>query len=273
MSVPSSVAAGRPSAGFALTRRQIVILGRIAFGLGFILLWEWGARQLGPLLLSPASAVAARIYEVIASGELFGHLYITLLEGMEGLAIGASVGVLVPLLFRRYPRLADACLPYIRGMMGIPKLALTPLFILWFGIGIASKVVLVSLICFFMVFEPTYAGLRAVDRRLEMMARILGASDFQVTRKIMWKSILPFIFAALKTALPWSVSAAVVGEFISGQAGMGYMINHARDLGDVTGVCAWVVIVTFVVIGLDVVLSKLQGRALSWRAVDSRATL
>jgi NitT/TauT family transport system permease protein len=270
----SSAATDAPAdARFRLGRRQWVLLGRIGLGVVVLLGWEALAREMGPLLLSPPSQVLGRVGKLIASGELFIDIGVTLLESLVGLVLGTVAGVAVPLFLRLSPRLTQATLPYFRAGIGVPKLALAPLLMLWFGIGLNSKFVLVAVIVFFVVFEPTFAGLQAVDRQLEMMARILGASEWQVTRKIVWNSTIPFVFAALKNALPWSVSAAVVGEFISGTSGLGVLITKSNDMGDVTGVFAGVVVVTALVLALDIGLGRIQARALSWRSVDSRAQL
>lgn len=256
-----------------LNRAQIVLIGRVVLGVGLMVLWELGARAASPLVMSPPSAIAQRLVRYTLSGEIFVHTGVTLLEAIVGLTIGTAAGVVVPLVLRLSPRLTDAALPYIRAAMGIPKLALAPLFMLWFGIGLSSKYALIAMVVFFLVFEPTFAGLRAIDRRLEIMARILGANEWQVTRKIVWSSTVPFVFAALRTALPFSLNAAVVGEFISGDAGLGFLINRANDMGDLTGVFAGVVVVTVLVVALDLGLMRVRSKALQWQAVDSRSQL
>ena len=256
-----------------ITRTQRVRLGRILLGVLLLVVWHWGAVSLGPDLLATPLAVAVRVQAMVLSREFYGHVLVTSGEALGGLLIGGVAGIAAPLLLRFSPRLTDALLPYLRAAMGIPKLALTPVLILWFGLGIPSKIVLIALITFFMMFEATYAGLQSVEQRLVRMIRILGASEAQITREIILNSILPFIFAAFKTALPWSVSAAVVGEFLASEAGLGYLINFARDIGDVTGVCAGVAIVTALVLALDLGLSRLQTRSLRWQAIDSRVSL
>ncbi len=259
--------------GLFRNRRRLVTVGRVLFGIGVLLIWQWVSALTGSLVMSPPTRVFARIVELIVTGGLYHNLGVTLLEALVGLTVGTLLGIGIPFLLHASPRVTEATLPYFRGAMGVPKLALAPLFMLWFGIGLASKFALITLIVFFLVFEPAFAGLHAIDQRLVTMARILGASHWQVTRKIIWKSLLPFIFGALKSALPWSVAAAVVGEFISGNAGLGFMINQANDLMDITGVFAGIIIVTTLVVTLDIALNRVRDQALSWRAVDSQTTL
>lgn len=255
---------------FFRNRRLLVMVGRVLFGIAVLIVWQWASALFGSLLMSPPTKVFARIGELIVTGAIFPNMYVTLLEALVGLALGTTLGIGVPFLLHASPRVTAATLPYFRGAMGVPKLALAPLFMLWFGIGLGSKFALITVIVFFLLFEPTFAGLNAIDQRLITMARVLGASRWQVTREIVWKSLLPFIFGALKSALPWSVAAAVVGEFISGNAGLGFMINQANDMTDITGVFAGIIIVTTLVVTLDFVLNRVRDQALSWRAVDSQ---
>ena len=114
--------------------------------------------------------------------------------------------------------------------MGIPKYALAPWLILWFGIGDVPKLVVVTLMVFYIMFITTFAGIRGVDQRLVNMARIIGASERTISRKIIWTSLLPFFFTGLKIALPRAVSATIVGEFLVATEGVGRSIEHARQV-------------------------------------------
>src|SRR5207253_5142453 len=112
--------------------------------------------------------------------------------------------------------------PYVAAAMGVPKLALAPLLILWFGIGIVSKVVFVAAVVFFFLFFNTLAGVRAMDPKLTAAVRVLGGREWTVTREIAWYTALPYVFAGLKISLPRAIGAAVVGEFIAADRGLGY---------------------------------------------------
>jgi len=141
----------------------------------------------------------------------------TLRVSALGFAIACVAGVLLPFLLRRSPRVSTAVEPYIMASMGIPKYALAPWLILWFGIGDLPKLVVVTLMVFYIIFITTTAGIRAVDQRLIAMARIAGAGETAIAREIIWKSLLPFFFTGLKVALPRAVSATIVGEFLVDQ--------------------------------------------------------
>jgi NitT/TauT family transport system permease protein len=257
----------------AVSHVALVRLGQMLLAVSLLIAWYWGAVRLGPNVLARPDAVAARIGTMILSKSFYGHLFATASEALGGLLLGGAVGIAAPLLLRFSPRATDAILPFIRAAMGIPKLALTPVLILWFGLGILSKIVLIALITFFILFEAAFAGLRSIDGKHVRMIRILGATERQVTREVIVNSLRPFIFAGLKTALPWSVSAAVVGELLASQAGLGYLIGFSRDVGDVTGVCAGVVVVTALVLALDAGLSTIQTRSLRWQPIDGRTSL
>ena len=122
--------------------------------------------------------------------------------------------MLLPFLLRRSPRATEAVEPFIMASMGIPKYALAPWLILWFGIGDLPKLVVVTLVVFYILFITTFAGIRGVDQRLINMARIIGASEQVISREIIWTSLLPFFFTGLKIAFPRAVSATIVGEFL-----------------------------------------------------------
>ena len=145
---------------------------------------------------------------------MFTDIFATLRVAAAGFAIAAVVGVLLPFLLRRSQRATEAVEPFIMASMGIPKYALAPWLILWFGIGDLPKLVVVTLVVFYILFITTFAGIRGVDQRLVRMARIIGASERVISREIIWTSLLPFFFTGLKIAFPRAVSATIVGEFL-----------------------------------------------------------
>ena len=245
----------------------VVIGGRLLLALALLIGWELGARQLGRLFLAPPSDVAVRIFDLLRTGAIFEHVYVTLSVSLLGFVIGTFFGVLLPLLLRRRPRLTEAVEPFIVGAMGIPKFALTPLLILWFGIGMKPKLVVVSLMVFFVVFVTVFSGVRSIDRKLVNMARVLGARDWEISRRIVWPSLTPFFFTGVKVSLPRAISAALVGEFLVGSEGLGHYIEQARQTSDTTGVFAGITIATLLVLAMNLLVEVAERRALSWRAV------
>jgi len=251
-----------------IPRQWIVIGGRILLGAALIAVWEWGARSFGPLFFAPPLATAQRIWEMAANGKLLTDTIATLRVSALGFVIGCACGIGLPFLLRLSERLTQAIEPFILASMGIPKYALTPWLILWFGIGDRPKVIVVTLFVFYIVFITVSAGMRSVDPRLISMARVVGASERAIARKVIWVSLLPFFFTGLKVALPRAVSAAIVGEFLVATEGIGFSIERARQLSDTTGVFAGIVITVALVLLINAIVNALERRALKWRPTD-----
>ncbi len=254
-------------------KRHLIPAGRIALGIACLAVWQWGSVMMGAEWLPGPVATVARIWEMAVSGELARDTLVTFYEAAAGMIIGGVGGAVLPFLLRLSPRLMAALDPFISAAFGVPKLALGPLFILWIGIGITTKVVFVASIVFFLLFYNGLAGIMAVDPRLVSMARVAGANQWTITREIVWNTTKPFLFSGLKIALPRALSGAVVGEFIAADLGLGWYINNARSLNDTTGVLAGAVIVTVLVILVNAALQKVQARSLAWRPVAKDMTI
>jgi NitT/TauT family transport system permease protein len=264
----TELAASTQSEAAPVSPQRIILAGRLLLALLLLLAWELAARRLGSIFFAPPLDVAARIVSLAVSGQLVEDIVATLRVSALGFAIACAAGVLLPFLLRRMPRLTLAVEPYIMASMGIPKYALAPWLILWFGIGDLPKLVVVTLMVFYIIFITTFAGIRAVDRRLVDMARIVGAGEARIAREIIWMSLLPFFFTGLKVALPRAVSATIVGEFLVATEGVGHYIEQSRQISDTTGVFAGIVVAMVLVLGVNAVVNVLERRALGWRPVD-----
>jgi len=251
----------------ARNRRRIT-MGRLAAGLALLALWQFAYMLLGRHYFSAPLHVVERIWALAIEGSLWRHTWITVYEAVAGFALGGIPAVILPFLLRLSPRLIQALDPFITVAMGIPKLALAPLLILWFGIGLFSKIVFVASLVFFIIFFNTLAGARSTSPSLLSTARVMGAGEWRIAREIVWYTALPFVFAGMKIALPRALSAAVVAEFIASSAGIGYYINNSRAIADTVGLFAGVVVITLIVLVLNALLQKLQARALAWRPVS-----
>ena len=255
------------------SRQHIVTAGRIGLAALLLLAWKLGADMAGPLYAADPISVMQRIFEDTASGSLLRHIYVTLRLSAMGFVIGGACGVALPFVLRRLPRLTNAVEPYIMASVGVPKYALVPLFILWFGIDDAPKLWLVGLLVFYPIFIAVFAGIRNVDRRLINMARVVGASETMISREVIWNSLLPFFLAALKIALPRAISAAIIGEFLVGDEGLGYMIEHSRQNFDTTGVFTGIVVATSLVLVINAALVRIDSRLNAWRPTDRHMQL
>jgi len=245
-----------------------IAAGRIGLAVALLAAWKFGADAVGPLYAADPIKVFQRIVSDTLSGGLLRHVYVTLRLSAIGFAIGCAFGIALPFLLRRMPRLTRAVEPYIMASVGVPKYALVPLFILWFGIDDAPKLWLVGLLVFYPIFIAVFAGIRNVDRRLIDMARVVGASEAAISREVTWNSLLPFFFAALKIALPRAISAAIIGEFLVGNEGLGYMIEYSRQNFDTTGVFTGVVVAMALVLAINAALVRIDRRLNAWRPVE-----
>ena len=198
-----------------------------------------------PALIVPApSAVFATLWGEIASGRLFPHLAITATEMTLGLALGCVIGLGAGILLAEADFLRRLLHPYIVASQVVPKLALGPLFIIWFGFGMAPTVVITALICFFPLMENTLTGLAQVDPARRELFRMLGASRLQTLLRLKLPSALPVILAGLRVAVVLSLVGAVVGEFIGGRTGLGASIIAAQSVMDSSLMFALFIVIT-----------------------------
>lgn len=235
-------------------------------GIAFLLFWEWASgRLISEIYVSRPTAIARRLYEAFASGEILPHLSITAQELALGYVIGVAAGVTGGYLLGRSPRLAAIFEPYVMAFYGIPKIALAPLFIIWFGIGLWSKVALAATMVFFLVFYNVYVGVRSVDRELVNLALIMGASERQLTRHVYLPAAMPFVIMGMRMAIPYSVIGVIVGEFTSSVRGLGLFIHQASSTYDPAGVFAGIAVLLAFVVTANALASRLERRVLRWR--------
>lgn len=238
---------------------------RAAFYLVLLGLWELTGRWAGPELIGTPLLVARHVGAWLAEGVLAAQVGYTLVAAFAGFLIGGVPGLLLPLVLRRRPFLTSVLSPFIVIGYGLPKVALIPLFILWFGIGIWSKVALVASVSFFLVYFSMAEGVRAVEPGLLRMARVSGASEAQILRTIVLPSSLPFVFQAVQLALPLSIGGAAVAELISSNRGLGYLIQSSAANFEISGALAAVAALAAVVALTNVAVSAAEAHLLSWR--------
>ena len=243
--------------------RQIV--DRLAVLAVLIGLWQACTWVFGAQWFASPWSTATAFWAALSDGSILWHTGFTAQAAFWGLAIGAVPGALAPFALRRAPVLTQILDPYLVGGYGMPKLALAPIFILWFGIGLGSKIALVASIVFFVVFFNTMAGVRAVSAQHVSMARVLGASEAHIARHIVWPGAVPYIFAAFKISAPYAIGAAVVGELISANRGIGYLVGAAASDFDTRGVFVALLGVTALVLVVNAVVNHTERWLLRWR--------
>jgi NitT/TauT family transport system permease protein len=251
--------------------RSGVLAGQIAIGAAGLIAWEWGATTglLDKFFFSRPSDVGTRVWQWISTGSIGTHLAVTLTEALLSFVIGAALGVVFGFLLARLPILAALFDPYIRIANALPRVVLAPLFLLWFGLGIWSKVALGVTVVFFIVFFNTYQGVREVDPVLLNNARMLGASERQLIRHVLVPSALTWIFSSLHISIGFAIIAVVVGEYLGASKGIGYTIAQAEGVFDTTGVFAGMTILAAVVLVVGAGVNRLERRLLRWKTVNS----
>src|SRR5258706_816209 len=239
-----------------------------------VLLWQLfttvpiaGVKVLPPFFFSTPIDVAARIIKWFADGTIWKHLWITLVESMLAFVIGSVAGVLVGFWFAQQPRVAAVFDPYVKMINALPRVVLAPIFTLWFGLGIWSKVALGVTLVFFIVFFNVYQGVREVSPAVLANARMLGMDERALMRHVYWPSALSWMFSSLHTSVGFAVVGAVVGEYLGSAAGLGYIIQQAEGVFDVAGVFAGLVVLAAFVIGIAFFVTLGGVRLLGWRAL------
>ena len=247
-------------------RRRYDLPATIGIGVVFLCVWQLAVWFFAiPAIVIPApTSVLAALWDGILSGELLTHFWVTFAEVLMGFAGGAVFGLACGIMIGLFPLLERLIYPYIVAFQTIPKVAIAPIIVIWFGYGISSKVVITATIAFFPVLANTIVGLRSAPRdQVELMVAHT-ASRWQIFRMVRWPQALPYIFVGLDVAIVLSVIGAIVGEFVGAQAGLGYLILQ-RDFNlDMAGVFAILVVLSAMGFGLHSLIMALQRRIVFW---------
>jgi NitT/TauT family transport system permease protein len=246
---------------------------QVAFAIFVFGFWQYASGHLiDSFWVSSPTAVAGFLWDGFSSGYLLGHCLVTFGEAGLGFAIGAGAGILTGLVLAVAETPRRILDPYFMAIYGMPRIALAPLFIIWFGIGITSKVVLVVIIVFLLVFYSTYQGVLNVPANLKRLVRVLGASERQVWTKVILPSASPWIITGLRISVPQALVGAVVGEFIASNQGLGYVIQFQSSLFNTTGALGGIAIMAFAVVVINDGLDRVERRLMRWRPKDTVST-
>lgn len=252
--------------------RPMLLLAQIGVALFGLLIWHvltnvpiFGSVKNAQFFFSTPLDVIARVIKEFGTTEIWRHLFITLQETVLAFVFGAVGGILIGFLFARREILAAIFDPYIKAANALPRVVLAPIFALWFGLGIWSKVALGFTLVFFIVFFAVYQGVREVSPTVLANARMLGMNERQLLRHVYWPAALTWTFSSLHTSVGFALVGAVVGEYLGASAGLGYKIQEAESVFDVTGVFAGMVILMVFVIVIDSLVTVIENRLLVWR--------
>jgi sulfonate transport system permease protein len=252
--------------------RLMLLLCQVSVAVVGVALWQFlttvpvfGRILLPPFFFSNPVDVGSQIVAWFASGVIWKHLLITLTESILAFTIGSVAGVAVGFWFARQPRVAAVFDPYVKMVNALPRVVLAPIFALWLGLGIWSKVALGVTLVFFIVFFNVYQGVKEVSRTVLDNGRMLGMSEQQLMRHVYWPSALSWMFSSLHTSVGFAVVGAVVGEYLGSAAGLGYLIQQAEGIFDVAGVFAGMFVLSAFVILIDFGVTLVERRLLVWR--------
>lgn len=220
---------------------------------------------LPPFFFGEPLQVGARIWEWFASGSIFPHLGVTLLETLLAFVLGTLLGLAAGMWLGLSPFAARLLDPYVTAANSMPRVILAPIFALWFGLGIWSKVVLGVTLVFFIVFFSVYHGVRDVSPVLLANARMLGARRRELLRSVYLPSATAWVFASLHASVGMAFVGAVVGEYLGSARGVGYLILQAEGVFDVNTVFAGIIVLTMAALLLDRLVTFVERRALAWR--------
>ncbi|MEU7768508.1 ABC transporter permease [Nocardia sp. NPDC049190] len=239
----------------ALRFRGAVLAGRLAVAVIVLGAWQLSSDRVVPsFYVSSPAAIAGRLVDLVTTGELWPHLTETLIEVGAGLLVGVPVGVVLGAALGFSQLLSGWLLPYVMALYSLPRVALAPLFIVWFGVGLLSKITMVVTMVLFVIFYNVYQGVREIDTDLLDVARSFRARSWQTALWIVLPSLVPWLITALRLSIGIALIGAVIAEMIAASAGLGYYIKYASGLLDVTGVFAGLAVITVLATGLDQLL-------------------
>lgn len=243
---------------------------RVLFILCILVIWELITRVdiIDKFYVSSPVSIFTQIGKWVSSGYIFRHAFVTMEETLIGFVIGGLLGIIFGFAFA-FIRILDRVLtPVMVVLNSLPRIALGPLFVLWFGLGLTAKVMMVISVIFFMIFSNTYSGVKEVDRDIINNVRLLGASRKNLMIDVYLPSAFVWILSSLRVSVGFSLIGAIVGEYIGASEGMGWVIAYAESMFDATGVMAGLFVLMIMVGIIDYFLKGVEEKGLSWKKVS-----
>ncbi|GAA5199870.1 ABC transporter permease [Rugosimonospora acidiphila] len=253
-------AAGRDAARPGTAVARFVLLRVVPLAIVLALWQAVSTWAISPVYLPAPVSIAARVGSWLANGYLLHNCYTTLEETISGFVLGVVAGALAGIALGMSRWWSGLLSPYINALYALPKVALGPLFILWFGIGLSMKIAMVGIFVFFVVFYNTWQGVKEVDAKLIQAMRLLRASRLQMVLKLIVPSALGWIFVGIRVSFPLALVGAIVGELIASNSGIGYVILNAANTFDTVGLFAGLFAVMVIAVVFDVALTYVYGR-------------
>jgi NitT/TauT family transport system permease protein len=232
-----------------------------------LLIWEAAGRNgmLNPLYMPSPSQIGGALVDLFGSGRIWTHLEATFGAALGGLALGIIVGVLLGVLAALIPLVSELLEPVMTLLNAIPRVILAPLFVIWLGIGIASKVALSFILVAVLIFFTVYTGIKQVDRRLVERVVTLGGSRLALVRHVYLPAVTAWVLGSMKVAVGFAFTGAVVGEFVAASRGLGYLLSFAQSTYNSALMLALVFLIMVVVLIIFAVSGKLEKYLLRWQ--------
>ncbi len=261
-------ASARPYSARQLWWERFLLINaaRLMLVIVLIVVWQYlSGKYVNPLFISSPAAIKDRLWGWILDGTLWFHTWITIQETLWGLVFGILSGILVGFLFGLQRELSEIFSPFIIAFNSIPKVALAPLFILWFGIAIEMKIILAAVTVFFLVFINTLAGVRNVDQSLIDAVRLMGGRRRDIILKVIVPSAIGYILTGIRVAIPYALIGAIVAELIASNRGIGYLIDSSATDFDTAGVFAALLVLTIIAGILNAIVSFIDQKTSRWK--------
>ncbi len=261
---PPSLPSAKKAVRTPLVSRDSLLV--LAFTAVLLLAWEGLVRwmEVPQFILPVPSAIATRVAEDFTSGLIFPHFFQTLMEVVLGFLLAAAIGVGLGTVVALVRVVERVVYPFILALQTVPKVAVAPLFIIWFGFGSEPKIVTAAVIAFFPILVNVIAGLKATDPRRLLLMRALKASWWMTFTKVQLPGMLPYLFAGLEVGIIFAVIGAIVGEFIGAAQGLGSLVIQRQASVDVAGVFSVLFYLSFMGIALNVALRMIARRFAFW---------
>jgi sulfonate transport system permease protein len=247
--------------------RRRVIFARLAVLLTFLGLWQLvvAVGLVDAFWISTPALIAQELWHLLESGALASDVAVTIYEALVAFVISSALGIICGLLLARSPFWDDVLAPFVLALNSLPRVALAPLIILWFGIGVMAKVVTAFTLVFFILLVNTLGGAKNVDNDIITIARLMGASERDILWKVTFPSALPWIFTGLNLGLTYSLLGVIVAEILASNHGLGYLIAASAASFNTAGVFAGLITLAVVAWLFSLIMRKVEARLLRWK--------
>jgi NitT/TauT family transport system permease protein len=249
------------------TSKSALFAARAVLAAVFLGFWQYvSATRRLEFYISKPSDIYVKLVEWIKDGTLISNTEATLFVAVVGFIIGSASGLAAGLLLGRAPKLAKIIDPFLMALYSMPKIALAPVFVLWFGVGSGMKVIFVSVIVFFLVFLNTFSGVTNVSRDQVTILRLMGANERHLMTKVIMPSALVWVFTGLRLSVPYALVGAILGEMVATNKGLGFLLANAAGTFDSAGAFATLIVIVILSMALNALVHVAEGALMPWRA-------